>query len=63
MATTRQLASFTDMICMGERIKLLLSGFNVYTPVSHTGRAVFSVILGAISGQVIATWGSEPNFL
>ena len=62
MATTRQLASFTDMICMGDRIKLLLSGFNVYTPVSHTGRAVFSVILGAISGQVIATWGSEPNF-
>ena len=62
MTATRQLASYVDMICLGDRFKIILSGFNVYSPGSHTGKAVFSVIQGAISGQVIATWGSEPNF-
>jgi hypothetical protein len=61
LTATRQLASYVDMICLGDKFKIILSGFNAYTPGSRSGKAIFSVIHGIISGQVIANWGSDDN--
>ena len=61
MLATRQLAFFVDMTCMGDRFKIALSGFNVNSPGSYTGKNIFSVIQGIISGQAILDWGSDDN--
>ena len=56
-----QLASFSEMEYKGDAVKLSGTGFNVYTPNSGHGPAVFTVEQGIISGQIIANWPAEPN--
>ena len=49
------------MMCGGDRVKILLSGFNVFSPGSYPGKHIFSVVQGAISGSAVLDWGADDT--
>ncbi|MEI6820319.1 MAG: fibronectin type III domain-containing protein [Bacteroidota bacterium] len=57
----RQLAHFAEMEYEGDGKKLLLTGFNIYSPESGSVPIIFNVIQGTFSGQVIANWPFDQN--
>ena len=57
----RESANYVNMISKGERSKILLSGFEVSSSVSHSGKAVFSIKQSEFSGQVDLSWGKVYN--
>jgi len=57
----REAASYVDMVCGGDLVKILLTGFNAFTPKGHGGTTIFTVIQGLASGSVDADWPNDVN--
>jgi len=60
-ALLKKLANYVDMMSEGDRAKILSSGFEAYTFEYAGAVTVFTVVNGAFSGDVIASWPSDPN--
>ncbi len=61
MKATRKLAGYVGMMCDGDRVKILLSGFNVFSPGSYPGKHIFTVVQGTVSGSAVLDWGADDN--